>query len=106
MLEMKILIVWFFLLFLLGGKVYCVVGDDFIEIVILLGGEFCMGSLFVDFKCGELVVKSVGVKLFVIDKYFVINENFWKFICVKKFKMEVEKFGWSFVFCIFVLEKV
>lgn len=107
MLKVVVICILYSFFFILWSKdVLCVGSDDFSVDVKLLGGKYCMGSLFVDKKCGELFVKIVGVKLFVIDKYFVINENFWKFVCVKKFKIEVESFGWSFVFCIFVLEEV
>ena len=80
--------------------------DEYNAEITLLGGKFRMGSQTADTKRGELSVKTVGLKPFVIDKYPVTNENFRKFIRAKKFKTEAERFGWSFVFHSFVSKEV
>ena len=80
--------------------------DEYNAEITLLGGKFRMGSSTADTKRGELSVKTVGLKPFVIDKYPVTNENFRKFVRVKKFKTEAERFGWSFVFHSFVSKEV
>ena len=80
--------------------------DKYNAEITLLGGKFRMGSSTADTKRGELSVKTVGIKPFVIDKYPVTNENFRKFVGAKKFKTEAERFGWSFVFHSFVPKEV
>ena len=68
------------------------------------GGEFLMGTedpggFPAD---GEGPVRSVGVNPFYIDTYAVTNTEFERFARETRYKTDAERFGWSFVFHMFV----
>jgi len=68
------------------------------------GGEFLMGTddpggFPAD---GEGPVRSVQVNPFYIDRYAITNEEFERFVRETDYKTEAERFGWSFVFHMFV----
>lgn len=65
-----------------------------------------MGINFLDSRDGEGFVWEVIVKFFVIDIFFVINKDFRDFVREKKYWIEVEMFGWSFVFEDFVFDEL
>lgn len=75
-------------------------GRDIGEMVSLPGGEFLMGTDYVDSFAadGEMPVRRVFVKPFAIDCYPVTNTRFAKFVADTGYKTEAEVFGWSFVF--------
>lgn len=76
--------------------------------ILLKGGEFLMGT---DGKAGGFAADGEGpvhrVKLdpFYIDETTVTNEQFSQFIKETGYKTESEKFGWSFVFIMFLSPK-
>ena len=68
------------------------------------GGEFLMGTddpggFPAD---GEGPIRSVQVNPFYIDKYAITNQEFERFVRETGYKTEAERFGWSFVFHMFV----
>ena len=68
------------------------------------GGEFLMGTedpggFPAD---GEGPVRSVRVNSFYIDTYTVTNEQFERFARETNYRTDAERFGWSFVFHMFV----
>ncbi len=78
------------------------------KMALLPGGEFLMGT---DDKVGfpadgEGPVRKVTVAPFYIDKYAVTNAEFKKFVEATGYRTDSEKYGWSFVFYIFVSPKV
>ena len=68
------------------------------------GGEFLMGTDYADgFQAdGEGPVRSVRVNPFYIDACAVTNQQFERFARETGYKTEAERFGWSFVFHMFV----
>ncbi|XP_074016599.1 inactive C-alpha-formylglycine-generating enzyme 2 [Numenius arquata] len=76
------------------------------SMVQLPGGEFQMGSSFLEKRNEEGPVRAVTVKPFAVDKYPVTNRDFREFVRAKKYKTEAEAFGWSFVFEDFVSEEL
>jgi sulfatase modifying factor 1 len=76
--------------------------------VLLPGGEFLMGTEDkVGFPAdGEGPVRKVRVSPFYIDACAVTNAEFERFVRDTGYKTEAERFGWSFVFHMFVPPKV
>ncbi|MEM7334276.1 MAG: formylglycine-generating enzyme family protein [Chloroflexota bacterium] len=71
----------------------------------LQGGEFLMGSQDKSFPSdGEGPVRRIKVNPFWIDAYTVTNAEFAKFIAATGYQTEAEKFGWSYVFYLFLPE--
>lgn len=72
------------------------------------GGEFLMGTEDGEgFPAdGEGPVRKVHVDPFYIDKYAVTNEEFARFVKETGYVTEAERFGWSFVFHLFVPERI
>lgn len=70
----------------------------------LEGGVFKMGTDTKDGfpEDGEGPVREVKVDPFLIDQTTVTNEDFAEFIRSTGYKTEAEKFGWSFVFHLFI----
>jgi formylglycine-generating enzyme len=80
-------------------------GIKFIDKMIHMpGGDFLMGTNDDEgFKSdGEGPVRKVKVKPFYIDSHTVTNEEFKAFVEDTGYKTEAEKFGWSFVFYMFL----
>lgn len=75
--------------------------------VLLDGGMFLMGSEDeVGFPAdGEGPVREVTVSPFYLDECAVTNDQFDEFVRDTGYKTESEKFGWSFVFHLFVSMK-
>jgi formylglycine-generating enzyme len=72
------------------------------------GGPFLMGTddsigFFAD---GEGPIREVTVDPFYIDKTSVTNKQFKKFVKATGYRTDAEKFGWSFVFHLFLSEEV
>ncbi|MEM9775317.1 MAG: formylglycine-generating enzyme family protein [Chloroflexota bacterium] len=68
------------------------------------GGAFLMGT---DYKKGfpadgEGPVREVYVDPFWVDPYAVTNAQFTEFVSATGYKTEAERFGWSFVFHLFL----
>ena len=68
------------------------------------GGDFLMGTDDpVGFRAdGEGPVRSVRVNPFYIDRYAITNQQFDQFARATGYKTDAERFGWSFVFHMFV----
>ncbi|MGO4500785.1 formylglycine-generating enzyme family protein [Paenibacillus sp. 2RAB27] len=74
------------------------------DMIYLPGGEFLMGT---DDRegfpsDGEGPVRAVTIDPFYIDSYTVTNSEFKKFVEATGYVTEAEKFGWSYVFHLFV----
>ncbi|MCM3782722.1 formylglycine-generating enzyme family protein [Neobacillus mesonae] len=71
------------------------------------GGYFEMGTNTAEGfpSDGEGPVREVRVDPFRISAYTVTNEQFQKFVDASGYVTEAEKFGWSYVFHLFVSEK-
>ena len=80
---------------------------DVSGMALLNGGEFLMGTDDADgFAAdGEGPVRPVRLKPFYIDVYAVTNAQFEAFVRDTGYKTEAERFGWSFVFHMFVSAK-
>ena len=67
-------------------------------------GDFLMGSADADSwsEDGEGPVRSVTLRAFHIDACCVTNEQFNAFVNETGYKTEAERFGWSFVFHLFL----
>src|ERR1700761_5917313 len=78
------------------------------DMVELPGGEFLMGTDYVDgFAAdGERPVRRVSVQPFAIDRYPVTNARFAEFVAETGYKTEAEIFGWSFVFWSHIPERL
>lgn len=78
------------------------------EMVKLPGGSFLMGTNADEGfpEDGEGPVREVTVNPFRIDKTTVTNSEFSEFIQATGYKTEAEKFGWSFVFHLFLPSKL
>jgi formylglycine-generating enzyme required for sulfatase activity len=74
------------------------------ELIELPGGEFLMGTDDEEgFKeDGEGPVRKVFVSPFAIDRFAVTNAQFKEFVDDTQYKTDGEKFGWSYVFHLFV----
>lgn len=69
----------------------------------LEGGSFLMGSNDKSFPSdGEGPVRKVSVNPFWIDRYTVSNADFAQFIAAADYVTEAERFGWSYVFYMFL----
>src|SRR5258708_6631322 len=68
------------------------------------GGEFRMGSADADgwVADGEGPVRAVTLQPFYIDVGCVTNEQFNGFVNATRYKTDAERFGWSFVFHLFL----
>lgn len=68
------------------------------------GGEFLMGSADADGwpADGEGPVRAITVQPFHIDVCCVTNEQFNTFVNATGYRTEAERFGWSFVFHLFL----
>ncbi len=68
------------------------------------GGEFLMGANDADGwpNDGEGPVRAITLQPFHIDAGCVTNEQFNDFVNATGYKTEAERFGWSFVFCLFL----
>ena len=80
---------------------------DVAGMALLSGGEFLMGTddasgFAAD---GEGPVRPVRLNPFYIDIYAVTNARFEEFVRDTGYKTEAERFGWSFVFHMFVSAK-
>ena len=78
------------------------------EGMVLLGGSFLMGnSDSSQFPGdGEGPVRKVMVKPFYIDETAVTNEMFAAFVEDTGYVTEAERYGWSFVFKLFISDEV
>ncbi len=76
---------------------------DDVKVTFAEGGVFDMGSaeLFHP-DDGEGPVRSVRVAPFAIDRHAVTNERFAQFVADTGYVTEAERFGWSFVFHLFL----
>ncbi len=75
--------------------------------VLLDGGHFLMGTDDVGFPSdGEGPIREVTVGQFYIDECSVSNHQFEQFVRATDYRTEAERFGWSFVFRMFVPPKV
>jgi sulfatase modifying factor 1 len=70
----------------------------------LRGGTFLMGSEDTDVNPGdgEGPVRAVTVAPFAIDAHCVTNERFAAFVDATGYRTEAERFGWSYVFAVFL----
>lgn len=69
------------------------------------GGDFLMGSADGTFPAdGEGPIRKVTVNAFWIDPFTVTNAEFDKFVAETGYQTEAEKFGWSYVFYLFLPE--
>lgn len=55
---------------------------------------------------GEGPVRKVSVHSFYIDAYAVTNEQFSQFVQDTQYRTDAEKYGWSFVFHLFLAEEI
>jgi len=76
--------------------------------VLLDGSQFLMGTDDeVGFTSdGEGPIRKITVDPFYIDECSVSNHQFKQFVNASTYKTEAERFGWSFVFNLFVPPKV
>ncbi|CAG7635244.1 formylglycine-generating enzyme family protein [Paenibacillus allorhizosphaerae] len=77
------------------------------DMILLPGGSFLMGTNDREgFPAdGEGPVRTVTLRPFYIDPCTVTNEEFAQFVQATGFVTEAERFGWSFVFHLFVSEE-
>lgn len=79
--------------------------DNTTNMVKLSGGSFLMGGNDKSFPSdGEGPVRKVTLNPFWIDTYTVTNAQFAQFIAATNYVTEAEKFGWSYVFYMFLPE--
>lgn len=78
------------------------------DMVLIEGDTFLMGTDTDEGfpQDGEGPVREVKVDSFYIDKTTVTNRQFSRFINETGYKTEAERFGWSFVFHLFVPPKL
>ena len=78
------------------------------HMVELSGGEFLMGTTDPEsFKeDGEGPVRQVQLKPFYIDRYAVSNAQFNEFTSETGYVTDAERYGWSFVFHLFVSDEL
>lgn len=74
------------------------------EMIYVNGGEFLMGTDDHEgFPAdGEGPVRTVKLSPFYLDRFAVTNRKFSDFIEATGYRTEAERFGWSFVFHLFV----
>lgn len=77
------------------------------KMIYLPGGSFLMGNDSSDANPndGEGPVRSVRVNAFHIDPYQVTNARFHTFVKATGYITEAERYGWSYVFHLLLLEK-
>jgi len=78
------------------------------DMILLDGGTFLMGTEDdVGFAAdGEGPIREVSLESFFIDDHPVTNREFQVFVNDTGYKTDAEKFGWSFVFHLFLNSKV
>lgn len=75
------------------------------RLVHIPAGTFRMGSNGEGFPSdGEGPVRAVRLSEYVIDKYPVTNADFAEFVAATGYVTEAERFGWSFVFQLFLAD--
>src|SRR5690625_1892263 len=82
--------------------------DAAVNMIYIKGGSFLMGT---DTKLGfpadgEGPVRETSVRSFYIDQTAVTNAQFKQFVDDTLYKTEAERFGWSFVFYLFLPAKL
>lgn len=72
------------------------------------GGAFLMGSADPDGweQDGEGPVREVQIDSFYLDKTAITNAAFQEFVEATGYRTDAEKFGWSYVFHLFVPKKI
>ncbi|MNO50730.1 Serine/threonine-protein kinase pkn1 [compost metagenome] len=77
---------------------------DFVDMVQIPAGEFVLGSDDEESSVedGETVRRRVKLDTYYMDKYAVTNEQFTHFVEDTGYETDAEKYGWSFVFHLFV----
>lgn len=82
--------------------------EDLVKGMVKLGGTFLMGTDYPKrFRSdGEDPVRKVEVRPFYIDRITVTNSQFREFVEATGYVTEAERFGWSFVFQMFVSREV
>ncbi len=82
--------------------------DDPTEGMVRLGGRFLMGTDYPErfLADGEDPVREVTVRPSYVDNIAVTNAQFRRFVEDTGFVTEAERFGWSFVFHLFVSRRV
>ena len=82
--------------------------DDPTEGMVQLGGGFLMGTDYSErfLADGEDPVREVTVRPFYVDSTAVSNAQFLQFVYDTAYVTEAERFGWSFVFHLFVSRRV
>ncbi|MGG4146494.1 formylglycine-generating enzyme family protein [Paenibacillus algorifonticola] len=85
-----------------------VLAPDLSQSVRLGGTAFLMGTNGAEGfpGDGEGPAREVYVAPFYMDKYVVTNEQFRRFVAETSYVTEAERFGWSFVFHLFVSEEI
>ncbi|WP_412758936.1 formylglycine-generating enzyme family protein [Metabacillus fastidiosus] len=83
-------------------------GFDSKNMVKIPAGEFLVGSENEDSLVadGETFRRKVNIESFYMDQFAVTNEQFSSFIEETGYITDAEKFEWSFVFHLFVSEKI
>jgi formylglycine-generating enzyme required for sulfatase activity len=77
------------------------------SLVSLAGGDFLMGSDNTRFPAdGEGPVRKVTVSEYRIDPYAVTNAQFARFVEASGYVTDAERYGWSFVFHLFVPKRI
>lgn len=73
----------------------------------IAGGSFLMGTEDSEgfYGDGESPIHSIEISPFYIDICAVTNQQFMQFVEETGYKTEAERFGWSFVFHLFVSEE-
>ncbi|MBX3141543.1 MAG: formylglycine-generating enzyme family protein [Trueperaceae bacterium] len=75
------------------------------RLVHIPAGTFFMGSNGEGFPAdGEGPVREVQLSEYTIDKYPVTNADFAEFVAATGYVTEAERFGWSFVFQLFLAD--
>lgn len=78
------------------------------DMAFIPGGQFLMGTEDRDgFPAdGEGPIHKVSLKPFYMDKYAVSNQDFKEFVEDTAYVTEAERYGWSFVFHLFLPEAI
>ncbi|MDN3428471.1 formylglycine-generating enzyme family protein [Microbacterium sp. APC 3898] len=78
------------------------------DMAFIPGGQFLMGTEDTDgFPAdGEGPIHKVSLKPFYMDKYAVSNQDFKEFVEDTAYVTEAERYGWSFVFHLFLPEAI
>ncbi len=81
---------------------------DLANMVQIPAGEFILGSENDESseEDGETIRREVYIPSFYMDTYAVTNEQFARFIEETGFETDAEKYGWSFVFHLFVNDEL